>query len=85
MAKPDEAITVVKTLDEHPLVVALRAEVAKLTREKYELGEERNAIVRKRDEKYVADGIMLRQQVLDLQNKVVELQDRLLAIRRAAL
>jgi hypothetical protein len=85
MTKPDEAIIpVVKTIDEHPTVVGLRAEIEQLKRAKFELGEQHHAAIRQRDEKYVADGVELRRQILSLQSEIAALQDRLLAVRKAA-
>jgi hypothetical protein len=80
----DETVRVVKTIDEHPRVIGLLAEIERLKREKFKLGEQYNAAVRQRDEKHVADGAAWRQQVLDLQNEIVVLQDKLIAIRQAA-
>jgi hypothetical protein len=85
MAKTDEAVTIIKTIDEHPLVIALRSEVETLKRQRFEAGEEHRLVVQKRDEKYVADGVELRRQILSLQNEIAALQNRLLAIRTAAL
>jgi hypothetical protein len=83
--KSDETVRVVKSIDEHPLVIGLRAEIEQLKRAKFELGEQHHAAIRQRDEKYVADGVALRRQILSLQNEIAGLQDKLLAIRNAAL
>jgi hypothetical protein len=82
--KPDETVRVVKSIDEHPLVIGLRAEIERLKQAKFELGEQHHAAIRQRDEKYVADGVALRRQILSLQNEIVVLQDKLIAIRQAA-
>jgi hypothetical protein len=45
----------------------------------------RSFTAREGDARYGAEKMALRQQILDLQNKVVELQDRLIAVRKAVL
>jgi hypothetical protein len=85
MTKTDEAIPVIRTIDELPVVVALRAEVEKLKREKGEIAERCTTIAREGDARYAAEKMALRQQVLDLQNEIVRLQDKILAVRQAVL
>jgi hypothetical protein len=74
---------VIKSLDEHPFVLGLKAEIERMKNEHVARIEDYSRAIRERDHKHAAEKLALQDQIFDLQNRLVELQSKMLAIRAA--
>jgi hypothetical protein len=84
-AEVQETTPIVRTIEEHPVVMGLRAEIERMKRENAARGEDYLKAVRERDQKHAAEKVSLQAQILDLQNTVAGHQEKLLTIRAAVL
>jgi hypothetical protein len=87
MSNPQPATdpVIIKTIDEHPRVMGLVAEIERLRKELFDLGVARDDRIRKDEQRFTAEKMALQAENLELRKQIVGLQDRLLAIVRASL